>query len=322
MFDAYGRNIHYLRLSVTDLCNLRCRYCMPDGVPKLAHEDILTYEEFLRLAALFAQCGIDTVRITGGEPLVRRGVEQLTAGLKAIPGIRRVALTTNGVLLAQKLPALLAAGLDSVNISLDTLHPETFRRITGKDELAAEQYGIRAALASGIPVKLNCVPQPGVNEGELESLAAFAQEHPLQVRFIEMMPIGFGAGLPGLSGPELLERFYRRWPRLQPVTGAAFGDGPAVYYSAPGWRGSIGLIAAVHGKFCASCTRVYKIASTTGLRQAPRRERYVCSGSSCSEYSEAACRLPACKSALMVFRWCEMSWRMARICSYCAVRSP
>ena len=102
MFDAYGRNIHYLRLSVTDLCNLRCRYCMPDGVPKLAHEDILTYEEFLRLAALFAQCGIDTVRITGGEPLVRRGVEQLTAGLKAIPGIRRVALTTNGVLLAMQ----------------------------------------------------------------------------------------------------------------------------------------------------------------------------------------------------------------------------
>ena len=146
MFDAYGRNIHYLRLSVTDLCNLRCRYCMPDGVPKLAHEDILTYEEFLQLAALFAQCGIDTVRITGGEPLVRRGVEQLTAGLKAIPGIRRVALTTNGVLLAQKLPALLAAGLDSVNISLDTLYPETFRRITGKDELAAVQT------ASGRPL--------------------------------------------------------------------------------------------------------------------------------------------------------------------------
>ena len=185
MFDRYQREIHYLRLSVTDLCNLRCRYCMPDGVPKLAHEDILTYEEFLRLAALFAQCGIDTVRITGGEPLVRRGVEQLTAGLKAIPGIRRVALTTNGVLLAQKLPALLAAGLDSVNISLDTLHPETFRRITGKDELAAVQNGIRAALASGIPVKLNCVPQPGVNEGELESLAALAQEHPLLGKQLE-----------------------------------------------------------------------------------------------------------------------------------------
>ena len=256
MFDAYGRNIHYLRLSVTDLCNLRCRYCMPDGVPKLAHEDILTYEEFLRLAALFAQCGIDTVRITGGEPLVRRGVEQLTAGLKAIPGIRRVALTTNGVLLAQKLPALLAAGLDSVNISLDTLHPETFRRITGKDELAAVQNGIRAALASGIPVKLNCVPQAGVNEGEMETIAALAQEYPLQVRFIEMMPIGCGAGLPCLSGPELLARLARRWPQLRPVSGAAFGDGPAVYYSAPGWQGSVGFIAAVHGKFCGSCNRV------------------------------------------------------------------
>ena len=259
MFDAYGRNIHYLRLSVTDLCNLRCRYCMPDGVPKLAHEDILTYEEFLRLAALFAPCGIDTVRITGGEPLVRRGVEQLTAGLKAIPGIRRVALTTNGVLLAQKLPALLAAGLDSVNISLDTLHPETFRRITGKDELAAVQNGIRAALASGIPVKLNCVPQPGVNEGELESLAAFAQEHPLQVRFIEMMPIGYGAAMPCISGPELRERFARRWPEFSPLPAAqsaGFGDGPAVYYTVPGWKGDVGFIAAVHGKFCASCNRV------------------------------------------------------------------
>ena len=256
MFDSAQRNIHYLRLSITDLCNLRCRYCMPDGVEKLEREAVLTYEEFLRLAALFARCGVDTVRVTGGEPLVRKGVDQLVAGLKSIPGIRKVTMTTNGILLAQQLPALLAAGLDSVNISLDTLHPETFRRITGKDELAAVQNGIRAALASGIPVKLNCVPQPGVNEGELESLAAFAQEHPLQVRFIEMMPIGFGAGLPGLSGPKLLERFYRRWPQLQPVTGAAFGDGPAVYYSAPGWRGSIGLIAAVHGKFCASCNRV------------------------------------------------------------------
>ena len=259
MFDSAQRNIHYLRLSVTDLCNLRCRYCMPDGVPKLAHEDILTYEEFLRLAALFAQCGIDTVRITGGEPLVRRGVEQLTAGLKAIPGIRRVALTTNGVLLAQKLPALLAAGLDSVNISLDTLHPETFRRITGKDELAAVQNGIRAALASGIPVKLNCVPQVGVNEGELEALAALAQDKPLQVRFIEMMPIGYGAAMPCISGPELRARFARRWPELAPLSAAqehALGDGPAVYYTVPGWQGSIGFIAAVHGKFCASCNRV------------------------------------------------------------------
>ena len=259
MFDSKGRNIHYLRLSVTDLCNLRCRYCMPDGVDKLEREDILTYEEFLRLAALFARCGVDTVRVTGGEPLVRRGVEQLVKGLKAIPGIRKVTMTTNAVLLEQQLPALLETGLDSVNISLDTLDPALFAKITARDEFAAVQAGIHAALESGIPVKLNCVPQVGVNEGELEALAALAQDKPLQVRFIEMMPIGYGAAMPCISGPELLARFRRRWPELAPLPGAAcaaLGDGPAVYYTVPGWKGDIGFIAAVHGKFCASCNRV------------------------------------------------------------------
>ena len=237
MFDSKGRKIHYLRLSVTDLCNLRCRYCMPDGVDKLEREDILTYEEFLHLAALFARCGVDTVRVTGGEPLVRKGVEQLVKGLKAIPGIRKVTMTTNAVLLEQQLPALLEAGLDSVNISLDTLAPALFAKITARDAFAAVQAGIHAALESGIPVKLNCVPQVGVNEGELEALAALAQEKPLQVRFIEMMPIGYGAAMPCISGPELLARFRRRWPELAPLPGAAcaaLGDGPAVYYTVPG----------------------------------------------------------------------------------------
>ena len=259
MFDSKGRKIHYLRLSVTDLCNLRCRYCMPDGVDKLEREDILTYEEFLRLAALFARCGVDTVRVTGGEPLVRKGVEQLVKGLKAIPGIRKVTMTTNAVLLEQQLPALLEAGLDSVTISLDTLDPALFAKITARDAFAAVQAGIHAALESGIPVKLNCVPQVGVNEGELEALAALAQDKTLQVRFIEMMPIGYGAAMPCISGPELLARFRRRWPELAPLPGAAcaaLGDGPAVYYTVPGWKGDIGFIAAVHGKFCASCNRV------------------------------------------------------------------
>ena len=259
MFDRYQREIHYLRLSVTDLCNLRCRYCMPDGVEKLEREAVLRHEEFLRLAALFAQCGIDTVRVTGGEPLVRKNVAQLVAGLKETPGIRRVTLTTNAVLLAEQLPALLDAGLDSVNISLDTLRPEVFRQITARDDFAAVQAGLQAALDSGLPVKLNCVPQAGVNEAELEALAALAQEHALQVRFIEMMPIGYGAAMPCISGPELRERFARRWPELAPLSPAqehALGDGPAVYYTVPGWQGSIGFIAAVHGKFCASCNRV------------------------------------------------------------------
>lgn len=259
MFDAYHRNIHYLRLSVTDLCNLRCRYCMPDGVEKLEREAVLSHEEFLQLAALFAQCGIDTVRVTGGEPLVRKNVAQLVAGLKEIPGIRRVTMTTNAVLLADQLPALLDAGLDSVNISLDTLRPEVFRQITARDDFAAVEAGLRAALESGLPVKLNCVPQAGVNEAELEDLAALAKNHPLQVRFIEMMPIGYGAAMPCISGPELRQRFARRWADLVPLPaeqGCALGDGPAVYYTVPGWQGSIGFIAAVHGKFCASCNRV------------------------------------------------------------------
>ena len=259
MFDRYQREIHYLRLSVTDLCNLRCRYCMPDGVEKLEREAVLTYEEFLRLAALFARCGIDTVRVTGGEPLVRKNVAQLVAGLKATPGIRRVTLTTNAVLLAEQLPALLDAGLDSVNISLDTLRPEVFRQITARDDFAAVQAGLQAALQSGLPVKLNCVPQAGINEGELEALAALAKDNAMQVRFIEMMPIGYGAAMPCISGPELRARFARRWPELAPLSPAqehALGDGPAVYYTVPGWQGSIGFIAAVHGKFCASCNRV------------------------------------------------------------------
>ena len=259
MFDRYQREIHYLRLSVTDLCNLRCRYCMPDGVEKLEREAVLTYEEFLHLAALFAQCGIDTVRVTGGEPLVRKNVAQLVAGLKETPGIRRVTLTTNAVLLAEQLPALLDAGLDSVNISLDTLRPEVFRQITARDDFAAVQAGLQAALESGLPVKLNCVPQAGVNEGELEQLAALAKDNAMQVRFIEMMPIGYGAAMPCISGPELRARFARRWPELAPLSPAqehALGDGPAVYYTVPGWQGSIGFIAAVHGKFCASCNRV------------------------------------------------------------------
>ena len=220
MFDSCRRDIHYLRLSVTDRCNLRCRYCMPDGAKIPEHEEVLTHDEFLRLAALFAQCGIDTVRVTGGEPLVRKSVAQLVAGLKATPGIRHVSMTTNGTLLAQQLPALLDAGLDSVNISLDTLDPAVFRHITARDEFAAVQAGLRAALESPLPVKLNCVPQVGVNECELEAIAALARDNDLQVRFIEMMPIGYGAAMPCVSGPELRARFANRWPELPTVAQA------------------------------------------------------------------------------------------------------
>ena len=227
---------------------------MPDGVEKLEREDILTYEEFLRLAALFAQCGVDTVRVTGGEPLVRKGVDHLVAQLKAIPGIRRVTMTTNGVLLAQQLPALLAAGLDSVNISLDTLSPEVFARITARDAFADVMAGIRAALESGLPVKLNCVPQVGVNEGELESLAALAETKPLQVRFIEMMPIGYGAAnalhlRAGPAGP---------LPEALAGAGPAFPSGNGRHRRRPGSLLHRAGLAGERGLHCGRARQVLR----------------------------------------------------------------
>ena len=260
MLDQYSRNIDYIRISVTDRCNLRCIYCMPQTRKTyLRQEELLTYDEIVKLAGIYRSLGIKNVKLTGGEPLVREHIEELIFRLKKECGMGKVTLTTNGILLEQQLDGLVKAGLDGVNISLDTLRPEVFRQITARDDFAAVQAGLQAALESGLPVKLNCVPQAGVNEGELEALAALAKDNAMQVRFIEMMPIGYGAAMPCISGPELRARFARRWPELAHLSAAqehALGDGPAVYYTVPGWQGSIGFIAAVHGKFCASCNRV------------------------------------------------------------------
>ena len=250
----YQCNIPWLILfDPTSACNMHCVGCWAG---EYGHKNNLSFEDMDKIVTQGKELGVYLYMLTGGEPLVRKNVAQLVAGLKATPGIRRVTLTTNAVLLAEQLPALLDAGLDSVNISLDTLRPEVFRQITARDDFAAVQTGLQAALESGLPVKLNCVPQAGVNEGELEQLAALAKDNALQVRFIEMMPIGYGAAMPCISGPELRARFANRWPELHPVEGTTFGNGPAVYYTVPGWKGSIGFIAAVHGKFCASCNRV------------------------------------------------------------------
>ena len=252
MFDRYQREIHYLRLSVTDLCNLRCRYCMPDGVEKLEREAVLTYEEFLRLAALFAQCGIDTVRVTGGEPLVRKNVAQLVAGLKATPGIRRVTLTTNAVLLAEQLPALLDAGLDSVNISLDTLRTERFREITRRGDLEDAFAGIRAAEDAGFQnLKLDTVLMGGVNDDEIGDFLALTMEHPWEVRFIELMPMGPCAAWPKerfLPVTEVLRRF----PQLEELE----PNGVARRYHLPGAMGTVGLITPMSHEFCGECRRI------------------------------------------------------------------
>lgn len=255
MTDQYGRNIDYMRISITDRCNLRCRYCMPDGIEKLPVSRILTFEQIVMIAEEASKEGITKIKITGGEPLVRRGCPELIAQLKQLPEIEQVTLTTNGVLLKENLPQLLDAGLDAVNISLDTLIRKKYKDITGTDALLDVLEGIDAAAASGLRVKINVVPQTGINDDELLDLAALAKDRPMDVRFIEMMPIGAGADFKTLSNGKLLDTFKKIYPGLA-SDHSAHGNGPAVYYKIPGYMGSIGLISAIHGRFCASCNRI------------------------------------------------------------------
>ena len=255
MKDRYNRTINYMRISITDRCNLRCTYCMPQDISLTSMDNILTYEEILRICTAAVELGITRFKVTGGEPLVRKGCVTLIREMKRIPGIEQVTLTTNGVLLGQYLEELISAGLDGVNISLDTLDAARYEQITGKNELPAVMENIGRAIDSGIRVKLNVVLQNGVNEDEWEHIALLARTNYLDVRFIEMMPIGFGKNCRGVSGRELLEKMKTRWPNLETVTDI-HGNGPAVYYHVPGWKGSVGLINAIHGKFCASCNRI------------------------------------------------------------------
>ena len=200
MLDQYGRSIDYMRVSITDRCNLRCRYCMPEGVELLPMKDILTYEEIREICSEAARLGIRKLKITGGEPLVRLGCADLIRELKAIEGIEQVTMTTNGVLLGRYLPELIRAGLDAVNISLDTLDRDRYAAITGRDELVSVLESVDAALASPLRVKINAVLQKGVNDDEWFSLAELARGRALDVRFIEIMPIGFGLQIEGKIG--------------------------------------------------------------------------------------------------------------------------
>ena len=261
--DRFGRTINYLRISVTDRCNLRCRYCMPEGIERLPMAKILTYEEIAFICARAAELGIDRVRITGGEPLVRKGCPELVAMLKKIPGIRQAAMTTNGVLLAEYLEALLAAGLDAVNISLDTTDREKYRALTGRDELDRVTAAIRLA-AGRLPVRINCVVQRGFNEDAPEHLAELARELPVDVRFIELMPLGAARDLAMVPNSEVLARIERAFGKTTEDPDAR-GNGPAVYRRLEGFTGRIGFVSAMHEKFCGECNRL-RLTSTGELK--------------------------------------------------------
>lgn len=257
MLDRYGRVINYLRISVTDRCNLRCCYCMPEGVQDVGMKNILTFEEIWEIVRTGVSLGITHIRITGGEPLVRKGCVDLIRGIREIPGVETITMTTNGVLLGNYGKQLKEAGVDGVNISLDTLDPEEFYKITGKRELQEVLAGIRAAKTAGLPVKLNAV-----NRKELDPipLVRYAQEENLPLRFIEMMPVGYGKKYVGRSNEELRETLEAVCGKTECMTNreelSRMGSGPAVYYQFSDLKVPVGFISAIHGKFCDTCNRV------------------------------------------------------------------
>lgn len=255
MTDAQGRAIDYMRVSITDRCNLRCKYCMPDGLPLTTHDKILRYEEFLRVCALMAQVGIHTFKVTGGEPLARLGCVDFIKKLKALPGTRDVTLTTNGVLLEPVVDELAQAGLSGVNISLDTLRADTFRRITGYDEFSAVWRAIEKAVAAGLKVKINTVPMQGLNDMEILEIARLAEKMPVDVRFIELMPTRAGKAFGRIPGNVLLGLLQKEYPDFAPDN-TRHGFGPARYYKSGRTQGSIGFISAVSNHFCGACNRV------------------------------------------------------------------
>lgn len=257
MLDRYGRVINYLRISVTDRCNLRCCYCMPEGVQDVGMKNILTFEEIWEIVRTGVSLGITHIRITGGEPLMRKGCVDLIRGIREIPGVETITMTTNGVLLENYGKQLKEAGVDGVNISLDTLDPEEFYKITGKRELQEVLAGIRAAKTAGLPVKLNAV-----NRKELDPipLVRYAQEENLPLRFIEMMPVGYGKKYMGRSNEELRETLEAVCGKAECMTNreelSRMGSGPAVYYQFSDLKVPVGFISAIHGKFCDTCNRV------------------------------------------------------------------
>ena len=262
--DRFGRTINYLRISLTPRCNLRCVYCMPpEGIPAPSQGDLLSNEEIAAFVGVAARQGIRRVRLTGGEPLIRRGVVDLVRQIATTPGIEEVSLTTNAMLLAKKAAALAEAGLTRVNISLDTLDPEKFRRITRGGQIERVFAGIAAAEAHGLtPIKLNTVVVRGVNDDELSALAELTIKQSWHVRFIELMPVGnaqdWGMGFPSPDERYVSVQEMRACLAhfgLQPAN-SPHGNGPARTYRIPGGRGTVGFISPLGEHFCENCNRL------------------------------------------------------------------
>ncbi len=258
LVDSFGRKINYLRLSVTDRCNLRCVYCMPaEGVRKLSRQEILSYEELLLLADTAVGIGIEKIRITGGEPLVRKGILDFLTSLSRIPGLRQLVLTTNGLLLPEMAEGLRKAGVQRLNISLDSLRPETFNRITRGGDLGRALEGIRIAEEIGFPIKLNMVVMRGINDAEVVDFARLTLDKPRTVRFIEYMPAVKAMDWQSVvvPGDEIIRRIGEAYRTCQ-LEKDDYLSGPSRNYHIEGAAGAIGVITPVSCHFCGECNRI------------------------------------------------------------------
>jgi len=268
MIDAYGRQIDYMRISITDRCNLRCGYCMPKGVTPLRHEEILRYEEILHICRIAIKIGIKNFKVTGGEPLVRKGCVDFLRELKSLPGVGHVSLTTNAVLLNDFIEDICDighddfGGLDGINISLDSLRPDIYHQITGSDQFSKVWRALVCAVEAGLRVKLNCVPMDGQNNEDILPMAQLTEKMPVDVRFIEFMPTG--AVFKSIPGSEIINMLQTIYPDLAEET-TKRGFGPARYFKSSKMQGAIGIIDAMENCFCHTCNRL-RLTSTGFLK--------------------------------------------------------
>jgi len=303
LIDRYKRIINYLRVSITDRCNLECLYCVPyGGGVKLSHKEILRYEEILRIIKTGIRLGISKVRITGGEPLARKGVYRFLSKLTSLDGLSDVSLTTNGVLLKENINRIQDAGIKRINISIDTLHKEKFKKITGHAYFHRVWEGINLALEKGFdPVKLNVVALPGINDDELTAFARLTMTNPFHIRFIEYMPIGtdiINKNKP-LLVPEIKARLSGTGEMIPVENG--INDGPVMRYKYKGAAGEIGFISPISNHFCNTCNRL-RLTASGHLRPCLLSDRQVDlktplrSGASNKEISDIFLKAVACKS--------------------------
>jgi len=256
MIDKLNRKIEYMRISVTDRCNLRCVYCMPEeGIENISHEEILSYDEIIRICKCIANLGIKKIKITGGEPLVRKDIINLIKEIKKIDGIDEVTITTNGVLLYEMADQLYEAGIDAVNISLDTLNRDKFFKITRRDKYENVFIAINKLIDLGVKVKINCLAIKEHNLDEIVKIAEYSKNNNIDVRFIELMPIGYGKSYTGISNEIILGLLEDKYGSFKKVKEKR-GNGPAVYYKNDEFKGYIGLISAISNEFCETCNRV------------------------------------------------------------------